>query len=154
MTEPQHFWDDIDVGFTRETPPHTITKDEIITFAREYDPQPFHLDEEAARQSILGGLCASGWHTCSLAMRLVYDGFLSTAAGLGSPGIEECRWRKPLYVDDTIRVTIECIDRRSSESDPARGWIKWRWTMTNQHGETVMVSQSWAMFSRRSGAAA
>lgn len=148
---PKTYWEDVPLGLTYKTANHTVTKEEVIEFASEYDPQPFHLDEEAAKHSILGGLCASGWHTCALAMRLVYDAFLKDAAADGSPGVDEVRWRKPLYVGSTVHVNVECIDRRPSASKPDRGLVKWRWVMENQAGDTIMTLESWVMIRRRAG---
>lgn len=143
------YWEDVPVGHSFTTAERTISKEEIIEFASEYDAQPFHLDEEAAKNSILGGLCASGWHSCAIAMRLVYDSFHVNADTQGSPGITECRWRRPLYAGETVKVTVNCINARPSKSRPTMGLTNWTWEMTNQAGETIMTTESWLMMGRR-----
>lgn len=143
------YWEDVPPGTTFTTAERTISKEEIVEFAGEYDPQPFHLDEEAAKESILGGLCASGWHSCAIAMRLVYDAFHVNADTQGSPGITECRWRRPLFAGETVKVTVKCIDARPSKSRPAMGLTNWTWEMTNQAGYTLMTTESWLMMGRR-----
>lgn len=149
MSTPTYYWEDFDTHFKLETAPRTVTKEEIIGFASQFDPQPFHLDEEAAKQSILGGLCASGWHTCAITMRMVCDAFLLRSSSLGSPGIEHIKWLKPLYAGDTVTVLIECLEHRASASKPDIGLIKWRWTVLNQARETLMTLESWVMLGRR-----
>ena len=127
----------------------TVTKEEIIAFAREFDPQPFHLDEEAAKQTIYGGLLASGWHTGSLMMRLLYDGLLRETLSLGSPGIDELRWLRPVRPGDTLsgRLTVlECIPSRSK---PDRGLLRSLMEMRNQHGEVVLTIKGLGLFGRR-----
>ncbi len=143
------YWEDVPPGTTFTTAERTVTKQEIIEFASEYDPQPFHLDEEAAKSSILGGLCASGWHICAIAMRLVYDSFHVDAATQGSPGITECRWRRPLFAGEAVKVAVTCIDARPSKSRPTMGLTNWRWEMTNAAGDTIMTTESWLMMGRR-----
>lgn len=143
------YWEDVSVGTRFTTAERTITKDEVIEFAGEYDPQPFHLDEEAAKESILGGLCASGWHTCSIAMRLVYDAFHSHADTLGSPGVTETRWKRPLFVGETVKVTATCKESRASKSKPDMGLTNWVWEMTNEAGDVIMTMESVLMMGRR-----
>ena len=148
------YWEDVTPGTTFTTAARTISKEEIIEFASEYDAQPFHLDEEAAKSSILGGLCASGWHSCAIAMRLVYDRFHINAATQGSPGITECRWKKPLYAGETVKIKVTCIDARPSKSRPAMGLTNWTWEMINAKGDTIMTTESWLMMGRRPDGAA
>jgi len=148
------YWEDVTPGTTFTTAARTISKEEIIEFACEYDAQPFHLDEEAAKSSILGGLCASGWHSCAIAMRLVYDRFHINAATQGSPGITECRWKKPLYAGETVKIKVTCIDARPSKSRPAMGLTNWTWEMINAKGDTIMTIESWLMMGRRPDGAA
>lgn len=148
MTAPIYFWEDIAPDLSFETASHKASTEEIIEFAQEFDPQPFHLDADAAKDSLLGGLCASGWHICSLSMRLIYDTFLYKCAALGAPGIEEVRWRKPLFVEDTVRVQVTVLEKRSSASKPDMGLVKWQWEMLNQNDETVALMSSWMMFSK------
>ena len=115
-----------------------VDKDDIIAFARKFDPQPFHLDEEAARRSIFGRLVASGWHTAGLVMRLLVENYLSADASLGSAGADEIRWPYPVRPGDTLRVRATVIESRRSLSKPDRGIIKTLVEAVNQDGRTVM----------------
>src|SRR5574337_1228610 len=137
------------VGVVGEFGPRAITREESIAFAREYDPQPFHVDDEAARGSIYGGLIASGWHTMGITMRLVVDGFLGRAASLGSPGVEQLRWLKPVRPGDQLSVRVEILEVAPSRSKPDRGSIRAKWDTLNQHGEVVMTLTCVTMFGRR-----
>ena len=128
---------------------HTITKERIIAFAREFDPQVFHLDEDAAKDTIFGGLVASGWHTGSLTMRLLYEGVIKHVVSLGSPGIDELRWIKPVRPGDTLsgRMTVtECIPSRSK---PDRGIVRSLLELRNQHGEIVVTIKGMSLLGRR-----
>ena len=127
----------------------TLTKEEILAFAREYDPQPFHIDEEAAARSIFGGLIASGWHTIGVCMRMIVDGFVNRTASLGSPGFDEVRWLKPVRPGDTLTVRGEILDIIPSGSKPDRGIIHVRYEALNQHGELVLTMLGLGMFERR-----
>ena len=143
------YFEDFAPGQVIELGRHTITKDEILAFAKQFDPQVFHLDEEGARQTIFGGLIASGWHTGSLMMRLLYEGLVKDMISLGSPGVDELRWVKPVRPGDTLsmRMTItECIPSRSK---PDRGIVKSTMELRNQHGEVVVSSKGNSMFGRR-----
>ncbi|HEY6002613.1 MAG TPA: MaoC family dehydratase [Anaeromyxobacter sp.] len=144
-----HF-EDFPVGKVREmgpTPP--LSKEEIVAFARQYDPQIFHVDEDAARHSSFGGLVASGWHTAGLAMRLYVDSVLHRTASLGSPGIEKLRWLKPVRPGDVLRLRVEVLEARPSESKPHLGLVRSLWRMTNQASEVVLEMEGWGMFRRR-----
>ena len=149
MTTPKYYWEDFSVGETVEFGRKLVTKEEILEFASEFDPQPFHLDEEAAEQSILGGLCASGWHSCAMMMRMMCDGYILESASLGAPGVEEVRWRKPVYVNDMLRARRTCLESRASRSRPEMGLTKFRTEMLNQMDEVVMTMEGWAMYGRR-----
>lgn len=129
----------------------TITRDEIVAFAREYDPQPFHLDEEAAARSIYGGLIASGWHTASLCMRLVVDGLMGRAASLGSPGVDELRWLRPVRPGDTLTLRGEVLEVAPSRSKPDRGSVRVRYELSNQHGDVVLSMTGIGLLRRRAG---
>ena len=146
---PKYFWEDFRVGEAVEFGEKHVTREEIIAFASEFDPQPFHLDEEAAKASILGGLCASGWHTCAMVMRMMCDGYILESASLGAPGVDEVRWRKPVYVDDTLRLRRTCLEARASKSRPDMGLTKFRTEALNQKDEVVMIMEGWAMYGRR-----
>lgn len=146
----KYYWEDFAVGLTREFGGVTVSKDEIIGFAKQYDPQPFHVDEEAARRSAFGGLIASGWMTAGLAMRMACDAFWLEAASLGSPGVENLRWTKPVRPGDTLKMRLTVLEARPLRSKPNVGLLKNRWEVLNQHGEIVMEMQGLAMLSRRS----
>ena len=117
-----------------------ISAEEIIEFASEFDPQPQHLDPEAAKASILGGLAASGWHLCALCMRMIVDGLFSRCASMGAPGVEEVQWRKPVYAGDVVQLEAEVLDARES-SRPDRGYVQWRFSVWRPSplGERVRV---------------
>lgn len=127
----------------------TVSREEIIAFASQYDPQPFHTDEEAAKESIYGGLIASGWHTVALFMRLLVDGLLSRAASMGSPGVDEVRWLKPVRPGDTLRARGVVLAVVPSRSKPDRGILRTSYEMFNQSGEQVLSIKGIGMFARR-----
>jgi acyl dehydratase len=127
----------------------TLSRDEIVAFARDWDPQPFHLDEDAAAASIYGGLIASGWHTVCVFMRLFADGMLRRAAALGSPGIDELRWLHPVRPGDTLDARLEILEVRPSRSKPDRGSVRARCVVTNQDGEEALTMQAVLLFRRR-----
>lgn len=127
----------------------TVSREEIIAFASQYDPQPFHTDEEAAKESIYGGLIASGWHTVALFMRLLVDGLLSRAASMGSPGVDEVRWLKPVRPGDTLRARCVVLAVVPSRSKPDRGILRTSYEMFNQSGEQVLSIKGIGMFARR-----
>jgi acyl dehydratase len=145
---PQRYFDDLQVGQVVEHGPRTVSREEIVAFAREFDPQPFHLDEEAARRTPYGGLIASGWHTAALCQRLVVDG-MANAASLGSPGVDELRWVRPVRPGDTLRLRVECVEATPSRSKPDRGLARFRYELRNQHGELVLTMAGMAFFARR-----
>jgi acyl dehydratase len=143
------YWEDFAPGQRFEMGAHTFTEEEIIAFARQFDPQPFHIDREAAKKSFFGGLIASGWHTCSIAMRLSVDTYVSKTVSLGSPGLDNIRWLKPVRAGDTIRYARVVLESRPSASRIDVGLVKGRWEATNQAGELVMTMEGWGMFGRR-----
>jgi acyl dehydratase len=134
---------DIDLG-TR-----SVSEDEIIAFASAFDPQPFHIDKEAAAQSIYGGVIASGWHTCSMMMRMVVDGLMAKAASMGSPGLDGVRWLAPVRAGDTLNVRYQTTQVKASNSKPDRGVVWSKWVAINQHGETVCTVEGMGMFRKR-----
>ncbi len=152
MTAPTYYWEDLEVGSTRELGSVSPTREQILDFARQFDPQPFHLDDAAAEASVFGRLCASGWHTCAMAMRLMVDNFLSRAAALGSPGLESLKWTKPVYPGDVLTLRHRVLDRRPMASRPSVGLVRTVWEMHNQHGEQVLHMEGWGMFRRRTPA--
>ncbi|MCB2021087.1 MAG: MaoC family dehydratase [Burkholderiaceae bacterium] len=153
---PTIFWEDFQAGQVREFGAVTLTQEEIIDFASRFDPQPFHLDDAAGRATPYGGLIASGWHTCAIAMRMMCDEYLLDAASLGSPGLENLRWTAPVRPGDTLRMRLTVLARRVMQSRPEAGLVDTRWELTNQRGEVVLDMRGWGMFGRRpsTGAAA
>jgi acyl dehydratase len=149
MTEARLYWEDFPVGDTVEMGSHRFTEEEIIAFARQFDPQPFHTDPEAARNSFFKGLIASGWHTCAIAMRLMVDKYVARSASLGSPGLDNIRWLAPVRAGDTVSYRRTITAARVSESKPGVGLVQSRWEAVNQRGETVMTMEGWGMFGRR-----
>jgi acyl dehydratase len=143
------YLEDFAPGQVRESSPRTLTKEEIIAFARDYDPQPFHTDEAAAKHTVYGGLIASGWQTVAIMMRLLWDTFLKDTASLGSPGSDEIRWLKPVRPGDTLRARFTIIDVTPSRSKPDRGIVRTFAEILNQHGEIVMTQRGMGMFGRR-----
>jgi acyl dehydratase len=146
----KHYWEDFYAGQVREIGGYSLTEEEIIEFARKYDPQPFHTDKDKARQSPFGGLIASGWQTASMAMRMLCDLYLLDAASLGSPGVDEVRWVKPVRPGDTLRLKTTVLEARASNSRPDMGTVRSRSEIYNQHGELVMHMSGVGIFRRRS----
>ena len=147
----RRYFDDFKVGDVIELGRHSITKDEIITFARQFDPQVFHVDEQAAAQTIFGGLIASGWHSGSLMMRLLYEGAIKHAESLGSPGIDEMRWLKPVRPGDILSarmIVTECVPSRSK---PDRGIVRSLLELRNQHDELKVTIKGMSLLGRRPG---
>jgi len=133
--------------------PRHVSRDEIVEFAAEFDPQPMHLDEVAASKSMLKGLAASGWHLCSIMMRMMADGFIARAASLGSPGVNEVRWLVPLRPGDDITLEVDVVEARVSRSRPETGIVTFKGTARNAAGEVLCEMTSPIMVGRRSGAA-
>jgi len=146
------YWDDVKVGDTERTGTHTFTEAEIIAFAREFDPQSFHVDSEAAAKSIYGGIIASGWHTTAVMMRLMCDSFLNKAASLGSPGFDDLRWLKPVRAGDTIYVRTTIEEATPSRSRTDIGSTRGRTEAINQHGEVVLSMNNIGLYRRRPAA--
>jgi acyl dehydratase len=146
---PEIHLDDLKPGQVHHLGRRTLSRDEIVAFAREWDPQAFHLDEQAAAASIYGGLIASGWHTVCVFMRLFADGLLSRAAAMGSPGIEELRWLKPVRPGDTLAARLEVLEVRPSRSKPDRGIVRARSVVVNQNDEEVLSFVATLIFGRR-----
>ena len=142
-------YEDFVVGEVREMGPRTVTREEIVAFAAEFDPQPMHLDENAAKQTILGGLAASGWHTCSIVMRLLCDGLILNSTSQGSPGIDEAKWKRPVRPGDALTVRHKVLEKRESKSRPGVGLVRQECDVVNQRGESVMEMRFTAMFGKR-----
>lgn len=148
MTQPLYF-DDFTPGFTFTTASRTLTEDDIVTFARQYDPQPFHIDPVAARESIYGGLIASGFHTLTTAFALSLETGLWAAASMGSPGMEQVRWLKPVRPGDTLSVRATVTGSDPSQSRPDLGRTHMLYEVSNQSGDIVMRWQTTHLLKRR-----
>ncbi|KQT31706.1 acyl dehydratase [Sphingomonas sp. Leaf412] len=137
------YFEDIAVGATSRFGAYEVTREEVIEFARKYDPQPFHLSDEAAAQTHFGRLSASGWHTCAMTMAMLVENLSKNRqAGLGSPGVDELRWQKPVYPGDVLSVETEVLEKRVSASRPEMGIYKSRIAVLNQDGDAVMTMVS------------
>lgn len=154
MTDLLHF-EDFRAGQVFGLGTHTLTPEEMIDYARDFDPQPQHLDPEAAK-GLLGGLAASGWHLCALAMRMIVDGLFNRSTSLGAPGVDEVQWRRPVRAGDRLRLDGEVLDMRDS-SRPERGFVRFRFSMWRANetgdGERVMMFTCSVMFGRRDASA-
>jgi acyl dehydratase len=136
----ERYLDDFAVGQTFGSGRMRVDEDRIKTFAAEFDPQPFHLDAEAARKSLFGGLAASGWHTAALTMRLLVESEIKPVGGIVGAGFDEFRWPRPVRPGDELHVESEVLEVRRSKSRPEQGMIKVRTTTLNQNGEAVQIS--------------
>lgn len=145
----KYYWEDFSLGQVREAGGYSLSEDEIIDFAGKYDPQPFHTDREKAKQSHFGGLIASGWQTASLAMRMLCDLYLLEAASMGSPGMDEVRWVRPVRPGDALRLKTTVVETRASSSRPDMGTVRSRSEVYNQHDELVMQMTGIGLFRRR-----
>ncbi len=153
MTPPKRpiriYWEDFVPGTSREFGAMPVSRDAVLAFAAQFDPQPFHLDDEAAATSLFGRLAASGWHTCAMAMRMMCDDYLLDSASLGSPGIDALRWLKPVFPGDTLSIRLSVLQARPMASRPAVGLVQSQWEVMNQQREVVLSMTGWGMFGRR-----
>jgi acyl dehydratase len=146
---PKHHWEDFEPGAVAIYGPRLVTREEIVAFAAEFDPQPMHLDEAAGAATMLGGLGASGWHICCLLMRMIADGFILDSSSMGAPGIEEMRWLKPLRPGTNIRVRVTVLESRSSNSRPEMGLVKFRDEVLDEANNCLATMVVTSMFVRR-----
>jgi len=137
---------DFHAGQVIEAGPYVLTEAELVQFARAYDPQWFHTDAQAAAESPFGGLIASGWHTCSIAMRLVVDAVLAGSESFASPGLEHVRWPNPVRPGDALRLVADVIEVRRSEKRPTLGILRWRWRLFNQRELLVLDVEVTSLF--------
>ena len=152
MSEGLVFFEDIEVGATASFGRYEVTREQVIEFATKYDPQPFHLSDEAAAQTHFGRLSASGWHTCAMTMRMLVDNITERRqAGLGSPGLDELRWLKPVYPGDVLRVESEVLSKRQSQSRPEMGNFQSAVRVYNQDNVPVMTMKSIGLIRVRGG---
>lgn len=143
------YFEDFTPGRVFELGTVEVSEDEIIEFATRFDPQPFHIDPAAAADTMFGGIIASGWHTCSMCMRLLVDGLLSGSASLGSPGMEQIRWTAPVRPGDRLTARSTVVETRPSSSKPDRGTVTLATEMENQDGVVVMTMRGMGMYARR-----
>jgi acyl dehydratase len=147
---PMIYFEDLEIGAETEFGSYEVTREEILEFARKYDPQPFHLSDEAAAKTHFGRLAASGWHTAAMTMAVIARYVVEDEqAGLGSPGIDELRWRKPVYPGDTLHVRGRIVDKTPSRSRPEMGSFRTETTVTNQDGDVVMTFISIVLIRRQ-----
>lgn len=144
------YFEDIEIGRKTAFGRYAVTRDEVIEFATKYDPQPFHLDDDAAAKTFFGKIAASGWHTCAMMMRMMADNMKDNDhAGLGSPGVDELRWLKPVYPGDVLRCETEVIEKTASKSRPEMGSFRSLATVLNQHDEPVLSFVSIGLVRKR-----
>jgi acyl dehydratase len=143
------YWEDFQIGQIREFGSKTVSKDEIVEFAEKFDPQRFHVNPTEAEETIFKGIIASGWHTCSLMMKMMCDEYVLRSSSLGSPGLENIKWLKPVRPGDTLRMRTTVLDSRSMESKPHIGLIHTLWECLNQKNEIVTTMDGWGMFLKR-----
>ena len=148
----RYYFEDFTIGRVFDSGTRQLSEQDILGFASEYDPQYFHTDPEAAKQSIFGGLIASGWQTVGVCMRLMCDSYLLESSSMGSPGVDEVRWVKPVYPGDTLRMRATVIAAKPSSSKPDRGIATMRCNIYNQKDELVMHMQGMQMMQRRPAA--
>ncbi len=150
----KRYFEDFKPGDVAEFGPRPITREEIVAFAAEFDPQSMHLDEQAARATMLGGLAASGWHTCCILMRMIADGFILDSASMGSGGVDEVKWLSPVRPGDTLTLRASVVNARASKNRPDMGLVHFLYEMFNQRGECVMTLTTAMMLGRRHPGAA
>jgi len=148
----KYYWEDFTPGRIFATATRSLSEGDIVHFAREYDPQTYHTDAQAARRSPFGGLIASGWQTAAVTMRLMCDGYLLETSCVGSPGLEELRWLKPVRPGDTLRLRTTVIEATPSAKQPNRGTVLFRWETLNPNGEVVLSMRGRQLFLRRAPA--
>lgn len=153
MSAKKWAYEDFGEGAVLDLGTKIVSADEIVEFASEFDAQPFHLDEEAGKASILGGLSASGWHTCSMFMRMLCDALLLDSTSQGAPGIDYAKWKRPVLARDTLSGKLTILSKRLSRSKPTLGFVSWRAELVNEKGEVVFELANTCMFLTREAAA-
>jgi acyl dehydratase len=146
---PKLHFEDFQPGAVAVYGPRLVTREEIVAFAAEFDPQPMHLDEAAASATMLGGLAASGWHICCLLMRVIADGFILDSSSMGGPGVDEVRWLAPLRPGTRIRVRSSVLDTRTSASRPEMGLVRFLFEVIDEADATLTTLTTTLMFGRR-----
>ena len=145
----KYYWEDFTVGQVKEFGDKLVSEEDILTFAKEYDPQSFHVNKQAAEQSIFKGLIASGWQTCAFMMRMMCDEYLVDSSSQGSPGLDSVKWLKPVRPGDRIRIRSTVLETRLMNSKPRLGLVNSSWECINQNNEIVTSMQGWVIFVRR-----
>ncbi len=151
MSDGLIYFEDLEIGEVHNSASDTVTKEDIIQFGRAFDPQPFHIDEAAAKDSFFGGLIASGWHTASIMMHLLVTSMTRRSAVLASPGFDDLRWLAPVRPGDSLTIRSTCIDKQPSRSKPDIGSVRWRTEVLNQDGNVVMSVINIGLIRRRGG---
>lgn len=146
---PRFYWEDFTIGRVFEHGPRRLPRDEMVAFAAEFDPQPMHLDEAAARESMLHGLSASGWYVCSIAMRMIVDGFVHDSTSRGAPGVDEVKWLLPVRPDDEVRLRATVMETRVSKGRPDMGFVRFAFELLNGTDQRVMTMAASLMLGRR-----
>ena len=146
---PKLYFEDFNTGDVAVYGPRLVTREEIVAFAAEFDPQPMHLDEDAASATLLGGLAASGWHACALMMRMIADGFLLDSSSMGAPGVDEVRWLRPLRPGTQVRLRATVLDTRASKSRPEMGLTRIRYDLIDDADTVITTLTSTMMLGRR-----
>ena len=152
-TVPQLTWEDFSPGRVFEHGPRRLPREEMVAFAAEFDPQPMHLDEAAARQTMLGGLAASGWYACCILMRMCVDAFVGNSTSMGAPGVDEVKWLLPIRPDDELTLRATVLETRASKSRPDMGFVRFEFELFNAKGARVMTLITSLMMGRREQAA-
>jgi acyl dehydratase len=150
---PKLYWEDFTPGRVFDHGPRRLPRQEMIGFAAEFDPQPMHLDEEAARRTMMGGLCASGWYACCILMRMSADGFILNSSSMGAPGVDEVKWLAPIRPDDELTLRATVRDTRVSNSRPDMGFVRFDMELFNAKARRVMTLTTSLMMARRDQAA-
>jgi acyl dehydratase len=151
---PQLYWEDFTPGRVFEHGPRRMPRDEMIAFAAEFDPQPMHLDEAAARETMLGGLAASGWYVCCILMRMCVDAFVGRSASMGAPGVDEVKWLRPVRPGDELTLRATVLESRASKSRPEMGLVRFQFALFDAEGRSAMMLVTSLMISRRERGAA
>ena len=146
---PKFHWEDFKAGDVAVYGPRLVTREEIVAFAAEFDPQPAHLDEAAAAATLHGGLAGSGWHSCALMMRMMADGFLLESSSMGAPGVEEVNWLTPLRPGSHVRLRVTTLESRSSKSRPEMGLTRIRYDLIDAADTVITTMTSTMMLGRR-----
>ena len=148
-TVPELTFEDFTPGRVFEHGPRRLPRDEMIAFATEFDPQPMHLDEAAARQTILGGLSASGWYLCCILMRMCVDAFVGRSSSMGAPGVDEVRWLLPVRPDDEVSLRATVLETRTSKSRPDMGFVRFEFELFDTQGRRAMALTTSLMLALR-----